>query len=410
MPSQTPEEYEERIAQLQAELAELRERVKLSVRTPEGGNGGKHAGMSTIAGMEEMLLHVSAAGEIRYLNGPMAKLLGVPDRTAVLGQPLASLPEKSQLQGTVLTVFDSALRLGSPVELEREFEDLDVGRLPSAHARPQSAPVLRFVATPRKGAVELVIQDVTRERWLESTFARFVSPSVIEQMVQSPSSDFMAIQRRVISMLFVDMRGFTKLAQTLDPVALCELVNDFFTTMVACIEEQQGTVDKFVGDQVVALFGAPLPYSDHALQALITAVSMVRRHAERMDAWAARGLPRCEIGIGVATGEVVVGNMGSPRRVVYTALGHWMNVTARLCGDAAPGQILTLPATYQHALEAARSYRGTGPLPRFKFDPLGPRTFKNVNEPLEVLSVRVSESAPAGSAPAPGTPPRSVVS
>jgi class 3 adenylate cyclase len=405
MPGRTPDEYEARIAQLEAELAELRERVKLSVRTPEAASDKKHSGMSTIAGMEEMLLHVGANGEIRYLNGPMAKLLGIRDRNAVLGQPLSKLPEGSQLEGTLLTTFDSALRMGSAVEVERAFEELDVARLPAGHARPQSAPVLRFLATPRKGAVELVIQDVTRERWLESTFARFVSPSVIEQMVQSSSADFMAIQRRTITMLFVDMRGFTKMAQTMDAVTLCELVNEFFTTMVACIEDQQGTVDKFVGDQVVALFGAPLPYEDHALRALVTAANMISQHAQTMDGWTARGLPRCEIGIGVATGEVVVGNMGSPRRVVYTALGHWMNVTARLCGDAAPGQILTLPATHQLALEAARAYRGQAPLPRFKFERLGPRSFKNVSEPLEVLSVRL----PDGQA-VPGSPPRSAAS
>src|SRR4051794_30582052 len=122
MGTQTPAEYEKRIAQLEAELAEMRERVKLSVRTSEGPTDSRPGLMSTIAGVEEMLLHVSSDGEIRYLNGPMAKLLGLPDRNVVLGKQLASLPSTNLLEGTLPTVFESAQRLGQPVEVEREFE------------------------------------------------------------------------------------------------------------------------------------------------------------------------------------------------------------------------------------------------------------------------------------------------
>jgi adenylate cyclase len=233
----------------------------------------------------------------------------------------------------------------------------------------------------------VVVQDVTRLRWLESTFARYVPPTVIAQMLQRAQSDFMTTERRVISMLYVDLRGFTRISQEMKVNDLSILINEYLSAMVEAVSKHEGTVDKFVGDEVVALFGAPMPSADHALKALLTGASMLAAHRELLLRWKARGWPQPEVGIGISTGEVVVGNVGTSTRVDYTALGHWMNLGARLCGDAQAGEILSIAATYKEALEAAKT--APGPLPRFKFEPLGKRAFKNVEAPIEVLRVRV---------------------
>lgn len=385
--SRTPEEYETEIAGLQAELSRLRESVRLSSRTPSS-TPGSQGSQGTVAGIEELVLSVGADRLIKYVNVPMARLLGSADRNALLGASLAEHDRIGLSRGTLTATVESASSLDERVEVERVFPGLAGESLPGLAAlRPNCDPILRFIVTPRKGSFEVVVQDVTRLRWLEDTFARYVPPSVIGQMLQRPVADFMEIERREISMLFVDMRSFVRSAQSMEPRDLAELLNQFFTRMVACIEAQEGTVDKLVGDQVIGLFGAPLPTADHALRALCCATQMLKGHAEDRRSWAAHGWPAPEIGIGVTSGLVVVGNVGTPRRMSYTALGHWMNVAARLCGGAAGGQILTVPTTHQQAHEAALRHTGTVPLPRFHFRREGPRAFKNVEAPIEVLSV-----------------------
>jgi class 3 adenylate cyclase len=382
-------EYETEIEELKAQLARLQEGVRL---TMTGGRSAPAQGVSTtagtVSGVEEMVVQIGADKTIRYLNGPMAKLLGVADRTKAIGAKLVTIDHGILGNGALASVSDSANSIGAQVEVERLFPGLSAERLPDlGTARPASDPILRFVATPTKNSVTVVVQDVTRLRWLESTFARYVPPSVITQMLQRSQNDFMATERRVITMLYVDLRGFTRISQEMNVSDLSTLTNEYLSAMVLAVTEHEGTVDKFVGDEVVALFGAPMPRPDHALKALMTAGSMLARHRTLLENWRARGWPQPEIGIGVSTGEVVVGNVGTATRVDYTALGHWMNLGARLCGDAQPGEILTIAETYRQALEAAKI--AIGPIPRFKFESAGKKTFKNVEIPLEVLRVRV---------------------
>lgn len=387
--TRTAEEYEAELALLKQQLARLQEGVRLTftgTHAPVVASGQSTTG--TVQGVEEMVVQIAPDRTVRYLNGPMARLLGISDRAAAIGTALAAVDQGILGNGALGSVVESARSLGDQVEVERLFPSLPVDRLPhQAGPRPASDPILRFVATNNKGSVTVVVQDVTRLRWLESTFARYVPPTVITQMLQRSQGDFMTMERRVISMLYVDLRGFTRISQEMKVNDLSVLINEYLSAMVHAISEHEGTVDKFVGDEVVALFGAPMPRADHALKALLTAASMLVAHRELLAGWKARGWPQPDIGIGISTGEVVVGNVGTATRVDYTALGHWMNLGARLCGDAQGGEILTIAETHRQALEAAKT--APGPLPRFKFEPTGRRTFKNVETPIEVLRVRI---------------------
>ena len=235
--------------------------------------------------------------------------------------------------------------------------------------------------------MHIAAQDVTVLRWLEGTFSRYVSPAVIEQMQLLHSGELLSTERKELSILFADLRGFTAISQELSPEEVQLMVNEFLSNMVGCVEKVEGTVDKFIGDEIMVIFGAPMPQADHALRALICGAEMQRVHSVWMAKRKAEGLPYRGMGVGIATGPVVVGNIGTESRMDYTVLGHHVNLAARLCGQADDGEILTVPDTHRSALKAIPSYQGQIQVPHLSFRPKGNIGFKNVSEPVSVISV-----------------------
>jgi adenylate cyclase len=176
-----------------------------------------------------------------------------------------------------------------------------------------------------------------------------------------------------VTVLFADVQGFAGLAERLPPLELAALLRDFFRSMTASIFEEGGTLDKFIGDGVMAVFGAPLPVHDGAERALRCAWSMLRKVEE-----ANRSLPadrRFSIRIGVNSGRVIAGNFGSPDRQEFTVLGDPVNVAARLESMAAPGTIYVGRETAEQAGRA------------FAFQELGPRVLRGRSAPVDVLQV-----------------------
>jgi len=380
-----------RIQELETELGQLEDGLRLTLQAPSTLPSGAGGGLLTISNLTEMVLMVNVDRTIGYVNASMATLLDLPDRKEVLGLPLERWDRGVIGDGTLGGLTASALSVGHTVVVERTLPGLPPDRLPdSTDARPVADPILRFVATPMQGRVQVTVQDVTRLRWLENTFSRFVSPQVIERMLSSAQEDFLEMSRREITMLYVDMRGFTRLSQSLELPTLKTMMNTYFERMQRCVEQHQGTVGQFVGDEVVALFGAPVRSDDHALRALLTGVDMLAAHAESLALWRQEGWPQPGIGVGISTGEVAVGNMGTASHMYYTALGYWMNLGSRLCGAAEGGEILTVPQTHLHALATLK--KGVAlpdDLPHLRFSSKGVYRFKNVVEPVEVLAVDV---------------------
>jgi class 3 adenylate cyclase len=380
----------DRIGELETELRQMEDGLRLTLQAPTMLLSGAGSGAVTISNLEEMVLMVNADRTIGYVNTAMALLLDIQDRKDVLGDPLERWDRGAIGAGILGGLVASALSVGQSVVVERPLPGLPVDRLPdSTDTRPVGDPILRFVATPMKGRVQVSVQDVTRLRWLENTFSRFVSPQVIEQMLSSAQEDFLEMQRREITMLYVDMRGFTRLSQSLELSTLKGMMTTYFERMQRCVEQHRGTVGQFVGDEVVALFGAPVSFADHALCALLTAVDMLAAHRESLAEWQREGWPQPGIGVGISTGEVAVGNMGTPSHMYYTALGYWMNLGSRLCSAADAGEILTVPQTHTQAIAALRESAGRIALPHLRFCSKGVYRFKNVVEPVEVLAVDV---------------------
>jgi class 3 adenylate cyclase len=194
--------------------------------------------------------------------------------------------------------------------------------------------------------VDTAIFESLEKQHIRSTFSRYVSPKVVDLMLKT-DQDFLKVDRALLTVLFSDMRGFTSVTERTDPDILMSFLNEHLAAMTEVIDRHEGTVDKFVGDEVVALFGAPMPMEDHAQRAVRTALEMQQAHQELMADWVKAGHEAVPIGIGINTGEVIVGNIGCQRQLDYTAIGDNMNLASRICGVARGGQILISQATYQ---------------------------------------------------------------
>lgn len=181
---------------------------------------------------------------------------------------------------------------------------------------------------------------------LRQVLGRSVDPHVMERLLDKSEVGFLKGERQVLTVLYADLRGSTHLAETTDPEHLVEFINDFLGSMAEVILRHEGTLDKFVGDEVMALFGAPFPMEGHALRAVRVGLEMQEIHREVMERWIARGVEACPLGVGIATGELIVGEMGSAQRSDYSVLGLVANLGSRICGVAQAGQVLVSSDTH----------------------------------------------------------------
>ena len=184
-----------------------------------------------------------------------------------------------------------------------------------------------------------------RLAFIRETFGRFLSDEVVRRLLDSREGVRLGGEKVTVSIMMTDLRGFTPLSEKLAPEAVVAVINNYLKEMVEIIQKYGGTVLEFVGDAVMVVFGAPLPLDDHAARALACAVEMQSVMPE-VNRWnAAHGHPAIEMGIGVNTGPVVVGNIGSEKRTKYGCVGSQVNLASRIESFAAGGQILAAAET-----------------------------------------------------------------
>ena len=174
----------------------------------------------------------------------------------------------------------------------------------------------------------VVLEDISREKRMKTTMYRYMTPGVVEQVMALGEDVMMVGERKDVTILFSDIRGYTTITEKLDATEVVALLNQYFETMVEAVFRYEGTLDKFIGDALMAVFGAPLPLKEHAWMAIETALEMRWR---LRDFNASRPLENnFKIGIGISSGEVVSGNIGSEKRMDYTVIGDAVNLSSRL--------------------------------------------------------------------------------
>jgi adenylate cyclase len=224
--------------------------------------------------------------------------------------------------------------------------------------------VLRLHISPLKDSHQIttgaaiVLDDLTERRQLEQqvrqvreTFERYVAPHVVEHLLSDPTSVRLGGVRGEVTTLFADIRDFTPFSERVEPEVLVEVLNRYLTLAAEAVLAEEGTLDKFMGDAVMAVFNAPLFQPDHALRAVRAALAMQQAVAEMH----AHLLPteRLSFGVGITTGPAVIGNIGSTTIRNYTAIGDSVNLASRLQGHASPGQILLNAVAYERVCEHA---------------------------------------------------------
>ena len=188
-----------------------------------------------------------------------------------------------------------------------------------------------------------------RNQFIQKTFGRYLSDEVVSQLLETPGGLRLGGEKRVVTILLADLRGFTAVAERLSPEDVVTVINNYLGVMADVITHYQGTIDEILGDAVLALFGAPVSRPDDARRAAACAIAMQQAMKRVNDINRRQGLPEVTMGIGLNTGEVVVGNLGSQKRTKYGVVGSPVNVASRIESYTVGGQILASEATLQSA-------------------------------------------------------------
>jgi adenylate cyclase len=229
------------------------------------------------------------------------------------------------------------------------------------------------------GRINAMSRGLRERERLKTSFARYVSAHVLDKILQSETPLKLEGERKKVTLLFSDIREFTQLAEKLPPEEVVNLLNQFFEVMIEVIFSHSGTLDKFIGDGIMAEFGAPLDDEEQETHAIEAALQMQKELQKLCDKWERENKPRIQMGIGIHTGEAVLGNIGSERRTEYTAIGDSVNVASRLeqATKMLKTPILVSETTYLGAKD------------NFSFKDLGSMALPGRKEEIKVYSIDV---------------------
>ncbi|HEY3580059.1 MAG TPA: adenylate/guanylate cyclase domain-containing protein [Pyrinomonadaceae bacterium] len=341
----------------------------------EGGNNGDDSNLTPIAVRardNKLEAHARKLSIGRTITRKVMR-----ERVALLSQDAASDEQFAGVDSIVSQGVRSTIC--APLMAEsRVHGALYADRLdPFAAFKPDDLELISAVAAQTAIAVEnaRAHERLAREEVARANYSRFLPEYVVKQMLENPDSFKLGGVSQTITILFADIRGFTRISEHAPPEKIVSLLNRYFSAMTDIIFAHGGTLDKYLGDGLMALFGAPTATPDDASNALNAAVAMQRRllgiNRELRD----EGFPEIGVGMGLHTGEVVVGYIGSERRSEYTAIGDTVNTSSRLESNAQGGEILISDAT----AKAARS--------RYRLKPREAIMVKNRQQPVMLWEV-----------------------
>ena len=287
-------------------------------------------------------------------------IVAVSDPSLVLGQIHIGLSEEvisaavAKMQHNLMLLTAVALILGIAIALVlsrfliRPIDALVAGVTAIGEGKLEQRIELR--RKDEFGVLTRAFNDMAASLWekefIKNTFERYVSKELAHEILQHKEELQLGGEEKEVTVLFCDLRGFTSLSEKLSPAEVVSLLNTYFTRMIEVISAHQGMVDKFIGDAIMALFGAPIRRENDPLLAVQCALEMQRQmkilNVERTN----KGLPPLTMGIGINTGAVIAGNIGSLHRMEYTVIGDTVNIASRLEGASRIGDVLITEATY----------------------------------------------------------------
>ena len=315
-----------------------------------------------LSDISEGIMLIGFNGYIMYANATASRILGIPEEE-MTGHSFASLffdnTENDEFSQAVIdSIYDRERPHDTILTYTKDGRPLTLRMMTSFY----------IDGVERKGIIA-VFSDVTeymelrdavksmkkiealndklelRNKLLSETFGRFLSDEIVRKLLDTPDGLKLGGEKRTLTIMMSDLRGFTALSERLDAADLITLLNHYLEEMTGAIQKYGGTIIEFIGDGILAIYGAPDYFDDHAARAVSAAIEMQSR-MPAVNKWNQdRGYPPLEMGIGINTGEVIVGNIGSEKRTKYGVAGSAVNMCGRIESYTTGGQILIPPST-----------------------------------------------------------------
>jgi adenylate cyclase len=312
-------EDEQRLRAFTAQVAIALENAKLF----DDVQRVKNYNDAVLESMTNGVVTLDHEGAIVTCNGAGAEILGYSE-DQIVGRSVQELFDKNP---GILTLVEGVMATNESVSLM----DVDIHTGATDDAQTVSVNVTGVplrIGAKDEGTI-LLLENISSEKRVRSTMARYMDPALADRLVRG-GEDILGGTSAVVTLLFSDIRGFTTLTEQLGPQGTVSMLNEYFTLMVDCIQHENGMLDKFIGDAIMAAFGLPEPEPDDADRAVRTAIAMIRSLNQWNTTRVADGKPPIGMGIGVNTDAVVAGNIGSPKRMDFTMIGDGVNLAARL--------------------------------------------------------------------------------
>jgi adenylate cyclase len=335
---------------------------------------------------DALLIQAYTVGKVEIIDFAVPLVFSkTPVGTLYVGfdtRAIAAAVSRARNQAALITAFMIAVGVAGAVGLAT-FLSRPIFRLVRATHAVAAGDFSVSVPVTTRDELGVLTESFNRmarslreKEMIKRAFTRYVAREVVEEVLKDPEHAMLRGERREVTVLFCDIRGFTTMAERLSPEEVVSLLNDFYTLMIETTFKHDGTLDKFLGDAVMAVFGAPIAHPDHAGRAMRTALDMRAAVAALSERRRAAGKDGIDVGIGVSLGEVVAGTVGTEERMEYTVIGDSVNVAARLVDQAPPGSILLSRRTYDAVADLVDA------------KPLGATKVKGKEEEVEVYEVR----------------------
>ena len=362
-----------RNAELVRELREYLRRIEELERYQE----------SIFSSMTNLLITTDSNGEIHYFNDAAREKVGLTE--SHIGSRFDSVLKKSLGKkifngiSSVTTTGQSALGIEGIFKGEEKDMDfsLNVSPLKGKRGRHEGLTLLFTDQTSEQELKARADVAVEERRVIKDMFSRYMSKEVVQALIDTPESVKPGGAKRLATVFFADIRGYTSFSEGKDPEYIIEVLNEYFGEAVEVVIRHKGYIDKFIGDCIMAAWGVPMQSeAEDALQAVSCALEIQEMVASKERTFFQGKAQKLKVGIGMHTGPLVAGNLGSSRRMDYSVIGDTVNVAARLEGVAGPGEVIITQDTRDLIGES------------FKLKTLVPVSVKGKTKPISIYNVQ----------------------
>lgn len=299
------------------------------------------------------IIKIDVLGEIEYVNDSAEKVFGFNTEEVLHNHYMAIFIENNDLISLI-----EKIETDPKVVYENNFKIKDLNS-EDREINLTLSPV--FDENNEFSGLVLAFEDLSNVNKIKSTFKKYVSENIVDELLNTEQSLELGGGKNKVCMLFCDIRGFTAMSERMNPEDVVSLLNNYFQAMIDVVFENNGTLDKIIGDELMVLYGVPIESENDPQKAVNTAKEMFVKLEEFNRNNSPKGYPEIKVGIGINYGEVISGNIGSDRQMNYTVIGDNVNLAARLCSHAKPGQIVISKSVFE-SLDDHKGFKSMNPI------------------------------------------------